>query len=311
MANLFNCGDNCCPQFFSGVEATMFFTSTHGMHADASVENLNNASTVGLSNDDGFDRFTFSPRIWAGVQEGCWGVLGRFWYLSDSTSSLNPMFPPPGSGVGTFNEERIKAYTADFEVTRAFCCGMSKVNFYLGGRYASFEAGQGLDVSRLTSPTEVSYSNVFTDFSFNGLGITTGFQGRTPIGCDTCISLVWGVRGSVLWGDASRGVQTSDSVIDTGSDSTSINSAQSSECATAFILEAQLGVQWDHELRCLPMSAFFRVAGEYQYWDLGSSGSAAASSFAEDAPGVAASHGSVGDVDVNLIGLTVGCGFNW
>jgi hypothetical protein len=289
----------------------MFFASTHGMHADAAVENLRLDNTVDLSNSDGYDRFTFSPRIWAGVQEGCWAVLGRFWYLSDSTSGLNPVFPAPGSTSGTYNDERLKAYTVDFEVSRSFCCGMSKVDFFLGGRYASFEAGQGLDVSRFTSPTEFSNSNVFTDFTFNGLGITTGFQGRTPIGCDTCISLVWGLRGSVLWGNAYRAVQTSDSIIDTGTDAASVNSALSAEGATAFIIEAQVGVQWDHELRCLPMSAFFRVAAEYQYWDLGSSGSVFSTSFATDSPGRAASTGSVGNVDLDLVGLTVGCGFNW
>jgi len=289
----------------------MFYASTRGMHADASVENLRLDNTVDLSNSDGFDRFTFSPRIYAGVQEGCWAVLGRFWYLSDSTSSLNPLFPAPGSGIGTYSDERLKAYTVDFEVSRSFCCGLSKVDVFFGGRYASFEAGQGLDVSRLTSPTQISESNVFTDFSFNGLGITTGFLGRTPIGCDTCISLVWGLRGSVLWGNANRAVETSNSVIDTDSNGAGGFSAQSSDCATAFIIEAQVGVQWDHELRCLPMSAFLRVAAEYQYWDLGSNGSAIATSFAEDAPGAATSSGSVGNVDLNLVGLTVGCGLNW
>ena len=58
----------------------MFWANVHGMHADASVENTTTDNTVGLSNDEGYDRFTFSPRIWAGVQEGCWAVLGRFWY---------------------------------------------------------------------------------------------------------------------------------------------------------------------------------------------------------------------------------------
>jgi len=309
--NAFSCGEGCCPRFISGIEATMFYASTRGMHADASVESLRTETTVDVSNDNPFNQFTFSPRVYAGVQEGCWAVLGRFWYLSDSTSSLNPFFPSPGSGVGTYTDERLKAYTADFEVSRSFCCGMSKVDFFLGGRYASFEAGQGLDVSRLTSPTEISYSNVFTSFSFNGLGVTTGFLGRTPIGCDTCVSLVWGLRGSVLWGNANRAVQTSDSVIDTGSAASSINSAESTDCATAFIIEAQVGVQWDHELRCLPMSAFLRVAAEYQYWDLGSNGSVISASVAQDSPGIAASSGSVGNVDLNLVGLTVGGGFNW
>lgn len=99
-----------------------------------------------------------------------------------------------------------------------------------------------------------------------------GFLGRTPIGCNTCISLVWGVRGSILWGDAERSVQTSDSVMEVGSDVQSTNSASEENCDTAFIFESLAGVQWDHELRCLPMSAYFRLAFEYQYWNLGSGG---------------------------------------
>ena len=142
---------------------------------------------------------------------------------------------------------------------------MSKVMFDFGGRYASFEAGQGQQVTRWADgATDIGYSNAFTDFDFNGLGLTMGFLGRTPIGCNTCISLVWGVRGSILWGDAERSVQTSDSVMEVGSDVQSTNSASEENCDTAFIFESLAGVQWDHELRCLPMSAYFRLAFEYQ-----------------------------------------------
>lgn len=310
--DFFAIGDGCCPQFFAGVEATLFWANVHGMHADAAVENTTTGSTVELSNGEGFDRFTFSPRIWAGVQDGCWAVLGRFWYLSDSYGGLDPVFPAPGQTDGTFQSVRLKAYTADFEVSRAFCLGLSKVNYFLGGRYASFEAGQGLDVTRLTSPLTIGYSDSFTDFNFNGLGITTGFLGRTPIGCDTCISLVWGVRGSVLWGNAYRAAETTDTAYDSGvSTATGFNSAESNQCATAFIVEAQLGLQWDHELRCLPMSAFLRIAGEYQYWDLGGSGSVSVATDALNAPSFAHSSASIGNVDMNLVGFTVGAGFNW
>jgi len=115
-----------------------------------------------------------------------------------------------------------------------------------------------------------------------------------------------------LWGDAYRAAQTSDTAIDGGiSTTTGFNSAESDQSATAFIIEAQVGAQWDHELRCLPMSAFFRVAAEYQYWDLGSSGSVSATTSSLNSPSFAKSSASVGDVDMNLIGLTVGAGFNW
>jgi hypothetical protein len=310
--DFFSIGDGCCPQFFTGVEATLLWANVHGMHADAAVEDTLTGNTQELSNGEGFDRFTFSPRIWAGVQDGCWAFLGRFWYMSDSFGGLDPVFPPPGQTVGTFDSVRLKAYTVDLEARRSFCCGQSKVDFFLGGRYGSFEAGQGLDVTRLTGLTDVAYSNAFTDFHFNGVGITTGFWGRTPIGCDTCISLVWGVRGSVLWGDAYRAAQTTDTSYDGGiSTATGFNSAESDQCATAFIVEAQFGAQWDHELRCLPMSAFFRIYGEYQYWDLGGSGSVAVDTAALNAPSFAHSSASIGNVDMNLVGLTIGCGFNW
>jgi hypothetical protein len=310
LSNFFTCGENCCPQFYASVEATMFDAITHGMHADASIANTTIPNDVSLANGDGFDRFTFSPRITAGIQEGCWGILGRFWYLSDSSSGLNPAFPP--AGAGTYNDVRLKAYTADFEVTRSFCLGMSKVMFDFGGRYASFEAGQGQQVTRWADgATDIGFSSAFTDFDFNGLGLTMGFLGRTPIGCNTCISLVWGVRGSILWGDAERSVQTSDSVMEVGSDVQSTNSASEENCDTAFIFESLVGVQWDHELRCLPMSAYFRLAFEYQYWNMGSGGSAAAGSFAVDSPFHGVSDASIGRVDLNLVGLSVGCGFNW
>ncbi len=99
LSNFFSCGENCCPQFYAGVEATMFDAITHGMHTDAGIANTVIPNDVSLANGDGFDRFTFSPRITAGIQEGCWGILGRFWYLSDSSSGLNPAFPPAGAGT--------------------------------------------------------------------------------------------------------------------------------------------------------------------------------------------------------------------
>src|SRR5262249_48550346 len=148
----------------------------------------------------------------------------------------------------------------------------TKLNLYFGGRYASFEANQGIDISRLVSPTEIGYSRAFSDFSFNGIGLTTGFLGRTPIGCDTCISAPWGLRGSVLWGDANRGVQSTATLLGQNASDSSINTAQTGVHDTAYILEALLGVQWDHDLRCLPMSAYLRIAAEYQRWDMGSKG---------------------------------------
>jgi len=307
---------NCCCEppclFLAGVEATMFHASTHGMSAASNISQLTAVTNpnFGFSSDEAFDRFTFSPRVFAGVQDNCWGIMGRFWYLSDSAGQLNP-FLGPAKGVGVDNFERMKAYTIDLEISRSFCVWTSKVDAFIGARYASFEAGQGMNISGLTTPAELTSTSAFNSFTFNGAGITMGFLGRTPISCDYCVSLLWGARGSVIFGEASRQAQTSATVIDTGANATSINGALSQNDDTAFIIEALLGVQWDHQLQCLPMSAYLRLAFEYQYWDLGSKGNAAAASFATSVTGAGTSSASVGDVNAQFIGLMVGTGFNW
>jgi len=296
--------------FIAGVDATFFCASAHGIGVGSAVTNLANPTDpdLGVSNNETFN--TFSPRIYAGYQDNCWAILGRFWYLSDSSEGFEPFRPPPGAGAGSSAFERLKAYTVDLEVSRAFSLGASKLNLFLGGRYASFEAGEGLENSRLTNGSEIVYTNAFANFSFNGLGVTSGFLGLTPIGCDTQINLFWGFRGTVLWGEAERGVQTMASFVDVRG-STSINSAGEQGRDIAFILEALLGAQWEHQLRCLPMSAFLRIAAEYQYWDLGDDGQAASASFAVSSTSSAVSKGFVGDANAQFIGFSVGAGFRW
>jgi len=306
------CEPSPYPTFAGGVDAAFFFASASGMRVGSPGNNPSGPIDPSLpfASDESLNNVTFTPRIYASVQDQGWAVLGRFWYLSDSSGELAPNLPPPGSGAGSSAFERLKAYTADLEVSRAICLGTSKVNIFCGCRYASFEAGEGIDISRLTSPSEIAFTSAFTSFSFNGLGVTTGVGGITPIGSGTQIKLIWGVRGSLLWGEAERSVQTKASFIDV-SGGTSINSALDQNRDTAFIVEGLLGVQWDHQLVSLPMSAFLRLAAEYQYWDLGDNGQAASASFAVSPTSSAVSKGFVGDVNVQFVGFTVGTGFNW
>jgi hypothetical protein len=207
--------------------------------------------------------------------------------------------------------DRIKAYTVDVEGTYSFCLWGSKLDTFLGFRYASFEAGQETQVTRQIAPADFWQTQGMTKFNFNGAGITMGFLGRTPLTCDGCINLVYGVRGSILWGDAERAVQTEASVTEVTGSAASVNSAFADDIDTAFIVEALVGVEWDHQLQCLPMCAFLRVGLEYQFWDMGSKGSATSTSFAFSGTGHATSTGSIGDVDTNMFGFTVATGFTW
>jgi hypothetical protein len=297
--------------FNAGVEATIFHVQTRGMVVDSSISTIPADTTFDQGNSQVFDQFTFSPRIWAGVQEDCWGIEGRFWYMSDSTNRLDPWESLPVGATGQYTMDRIKAYTVDLEATYNWCYCGNKLTGFLGARYASFEAGQAVDLTRDNTPVEIFNTSAFTKFTFNGAGITVGFLGRTPLTCDGCINAVYGVRGSVLWGEAERTVQTQATVTEVDGAATSTNSAFSDNWDTAFIVEALAGVEWDHELKCMPVSAFLRVAVEYQYWNLGNKGSASSESFAVSGTGAAQSNGSIGTVENNLVGFTVATGFTW
>jgi hypothetical protein len=296
--------------FTAGVEATIFHVQTKGMQVDSSVTSNISETTFDQSNSQVFDQLTFSPRIWAGVQQDCWGLEARFWYLSDSTNRLDPFVALPPF-TGDYTMDRIKAYTVDVEGTRSFCLWGSKLDTFFGFRYASFEAGQATQVTRAIAPADFWQTQALTKFNFNGAGITMGFLGRCPLTCDNCINLVYGVRGSILWGDAERTVQTEASVTEVAGSAASINSAFADDIDTAFIVEALLGVEWDHKLECLPMCAFLRLGIEYQFWDMGGKGSADSTSFAFSNTGSAQSSGHIGDVDTNMYGFTVATGFTW
>jgi len=64
-------------------------------------------------------------------------------------------------------------------------------------------------------------------------------------------------------------------------------------------------------LKCMPAQAFFRFAGEYQYWDA-SGGDAFSTSFAQEA-GVAqgTATAEAGALRMNLVGFSVGAGLTW
>ncbi len=298
----------------AGVEATIFHVQTRGLEVDSSVTSNITGTTFEQSNSQVFDQLTFSPRIWAGVQEDCWGLEGRFWYMSDSTNRLQPYEAIPPF-TGDYTMDCVKAYTIDFRGNAIDWCLLrqqSSTRFF-GFRYASFEAGQGDSRSRGRSLRAWTSEQtcMLTKFTFNGAGITMGFLGRTPLTCDGCINLVYGVRGSVLWGDAERAVQTEASVNEVDGSAASVNAAFADNWDTAFIVEALVGVEWDHKLECLPMCAFLRLGVEYQYWNLGSKGSADSVSFAVSDTGSAVSHASIGDVDTNIWGFTIATGFTW
>jgi hypothetical protein len=96
-----------------------------------------------------------------------------------------------------------------------------------------------------------------------------------------------------------------------GSAASTIDAAFVSDNSTSmYIVETQLGAQWEHELRCMPANAFVRVAAEYQFWNLDAG---LTESFSTAfTPGAAASASAEsGDFDLSLLGFTIGTGLTW
>jgi len=158
--------------------------------------------------------------------------------------------------------------------------------------------------------------NARSNTSAHGTGITGAWQGRRPFFCHSCLHLFYGVRGSVVWGPVTNSVETDTIEVTAGATAGSYNGAVTRVDDSLFILESQLGLQVDYRVFCFPGDAFFRVAGEYQYW-AADGGSTVATSFAgfgnpaappfSQGQAFAESDG----IDVNLIGLSIATGFMW
>ncbi|MGE3313743.1 MAG: hypothetical protein AB7O26_01420 [Planctomycetaceae bacterium] len=310
--------DDCCSQpcftFLIGTEATFLAPQGSGGRISASGTDLTIPRTISEDEEIDFDGLTFAPRFWLGVQGAEWGFLTRFWYLNDSDEQFRAFDQNGLDGLpGSYSIDRTKAYTFDWELTRACCWNESKLNFGIGGRYASLEAGGAAAVAGIANGAlDFFQATAISDIDFEGTGLTASIGGRTPISdCWGCVYLFWGVRGSVLWGDSSNSVQTTATTLTVGSASTTIDAATvSDDGSSMYIFETQLGAQWEHELKCMPAAAFVRLAAEYQLWSIdGGSVESFSTSFTPDA--VATSSAISDDFDLSLLGFTIGTGLTW
>lgn len=311
------CNEGCsqsCFNFLIGTEATFLAPQGSGGRVSVSGTDLTIPRTISEDEELDFDGMTFAPRVWLGVQGEEWGFLTRFWYLNDADEQFRAFDQNGLDGLpGSYSIDRTKAYTVDWELTRACCWNESKLDFAIGGRYASLEAGGAAAVSGIANGgVDFFQATAISDIDFEGTGLTTAIGGRTPISdCWGCVYLFWGVRGSVLWGDASNSTQTTATTLTVGSASTSIDAATASDIDTSmYIFETQLGAQWEHELACMPAAAFVRLAAEYQFWSIdGGVAESVSTSFTPDA--VATAGAQSGDFDLSLLGFTVGTGLTW
>jgi hypothetical protein len=273
---------------------------------DAEGDVLNQTSAA-ASNSDGF---IITPRLTLGFQGAEWGLQARYWRMNEPQIGVSAYYP---SDVGNFGQTEFYAETIDLELTRLmqFCC--SSAEFTIGVRYGRLNQVNGIsEVQSLDGSTYTG--SVLAGLDFSGFGLTTSLSGRRPVGCCNA-NLFYSLRGSVLFEQGgSSFVKTAASYtnnvdVSSGSDNGALACASSS---SLFISEAQVGVEWDYALQCMPANAFFRVGFEYQNWTTCGFVPGTSESYAGAAPGATiTASGRIGNACVNLVGLNIGTGITW
>ncbi len=294
-----------------GSEAVFLFPSLNTSSTEYFLTDLATDESVAFDSGD-IDQLFVTPRIWVGVQGNCFGLVGRYWRLSGSERDFDPLWVPSGDDIetGVMAMNRLDAYTADLEVTKAGSFCNTKLNWSMGVRYASIEQDTALQVLATVDDNWL-VGTARSDRYAYGTGLTGGVESRTPLFCNSCAQLFWRLRGSVLWGDSYSEVETSSTMTDPTGNAFAVNGALLNDPTTMFIGEAAMGVEWNYALKWLPAAAFFRVAAEYQYWDA-SEGNTFAESFAGavgEAEGISVA--DAGGIAMDLVGFSVGTGITW
>jgi hypothetical protein len=139
--------------------------------------------------------------------------------------------------------------------------------------------------------------------------LTSAFYGYKPVCCD--FSLFYSIRNSVIFGNnESQAASSVTAQTVGGPNAGGANSAIANSNSTLYIGEIQLGTQWNHQFKCIPVVGFFRIAGEYQFW---ASNNSVANSFSTAALGgtSATAAAFAGKTDLSFYGFAVATGCMW
>ncbi|MGI8981927.1 MAG: hypothetical protein ACR2FY_22065 [Pirellulaceae bacterium] len=323
-SDLGEAADDCCcqacygPSWFTGAEITfMGYDARTGGRINLSFDDSGTAGTdYSVRDGNNAQSLTYTPRIWIGRQFGeKWGVVGRFWNLTDFTTHRPE--PVPGqvnlTNFATKTEfDRARLYTIDIEAIRSFTPGKWKIDGTIGARQASILTDAKIDVFGVFTTGNFVNMSLSNGFKFDGAGVTSALIGRRQIGQSNA-HLFLGVRASQLWGRTDSFGRAVGTVADSpsaplvGAATVTRNNA----IADMTIAELQVGVQWDFPIESAPMLAFFRTSFEYQNWSVngpltggagfgGTIGTLTTNSF---------SRAGVGEAQ--LYGLAIATGFTW
>jgi len=299
---------NCCRPargWYGGVEATFLapnFKGTRSTQVDISdFAGPTTNSYLGNNNED----LAAGPRVWLGVQGCKWGGLVRYWGL-DSTQVETLPYDGIRSAVAS---DAFEAYTLDAEITRKFSRRKTKMVGSFGVRHARLNSVSTVTANESIGP-DFLLGSASSSREFEGTGLTFGLNGLRRIRCSNW-NIYFNSRGSILWGDSTARADTTAVGMFPGGAGNQVNGAVAVGDDSMFIAELQLGLQRYFKLKCLPATAFFRGALEYQVWN------ADGSALADSTSGVvlpatsSVATATAGDLETDLVGFTLGTGFYW
>jgi hypothetical protein len=306
------------PYWFSGAE--MIFMGYSARTGGQVTLSFNDSTTAGtdFSARDGNNAqgLAYTPRLWLGRQVSeKWGVVGRFWSLSDF--STHPPALVPGTvalpNFATITEfDRARLYTIDVEAIRSFTPGAWKVDGTIGVRQAKIFADARVDAFGVFTTGNFVNLSLSNGFKFDGTGATSALIVRRQIGNSNAHFFLSG-RGSHLWGHTDSfgrvagAVASSPSAPLVGAATVTRNNAISQ----LTIAEMQVGIQWEFALQSVPMTTFFRTAFEYQNWNVNGPPTGGAGFGGTIGTLTTNSFSSAGLGDAQLYGLSVATGFTW
>jgi hypothetical protein len=316
---------------YAGVEAT-FFSPNFNNSAVLSVTSSDvvNGTVTTDTSGTGTGSFGIAPRIWFGIAgDNGWGVRVRYWQFNQSSYQFDPLtyFLNPADRTGFTSFNSFKMYTLDLEATKEFCYNDWLLLGSFGARHASLQQAESLNTQVISDPILPFYdyatAQAFGSGTFNGTGLTGGLQALLPL-CESCcgdLSFFASARGSALWGTSSGSAQTAatatSNVLLFNSAAGYNYAAYSNDGSTMYVGELQAGLQLNKNLACCNNArAFFRVAFEYQYWQLDNSGTANATTTAAvlgvgGVTGATANASSRNFDGLDLVGLSIATGFYW
>ncbi len=231
-------------------------------------------SSVSFREAGGVNDQGYAPRVWLGAQiTDKWGVRGRYWRLSDTDfhpPDVTPGFTPIGTNFGTYEmTDRLDAWDADIEAVRTDQFGKWETEAFVGGRHASFSTDSSLLAFGVFTTGNFVNLTLQNGGAFNGTGVTYGGTIRRQIG-DSHLYLFTTLRGSNLDG-SSFSFARADGAVASSPSAPLVGAAtvrRDGAPAEMAIFELQAGVEFQYALQCVPMNFFFRVAYEFQNWDV-------------------------------------------